>query len=158
MEWNCLSMCVVCVSGVLKVIVQKQWSRQVASVSSVSTLDTFFQKKREIRITLQLVPLNSGGFLEARDGRALEFTSDKALKPTSLVLDHLSDPPLRHDALIGGAEKKRKEKGTLFWSQCFCYPIEHRASSSATVMLQNPGEARGGRQQGGGPRIESLWP
>eukprot|EP00983_Pelagomonas_calceolata_P122626 1160924-Pelagomonas_calceolata.AAC.2 len=25
-------------------------------------------------------------------------------------------------------------------------------------MLRNPGQARGGRQQGGGPRIESLWP
>eukprot|EP00983_Pelagomonas_calceolata_P126420 1161301-Pelagomonas_calceolata.AAC.20 len=30
--------------------------------------------------------------------------------------------------------------------------------SSATVMLQNPGQARGARQQGGGPRIKSLWP
>eukprot|EP00983_Pelagomonas_calceolata_P045296 1139658-Pelagomonas_calceolata.AAC.1 len=31
-------------------------------------------------------------------------------------------------------------------------------SSSATVMLRNPGQAQGGRQQGGGPRIEPLWP
>eukprot|EP00983_Pelagomonas_calceolata_P098384 1158342-Pelagomonas_calceolata.AAC.9 len=32
------------------------------------------------------------------------------------------------------------------------------SSSSATVMLRSPGQARGGRQQGGGPLIESLWP
>eukprot|EP00983_Pelagomonas_calceolata_P029478 923967-Pelagomonas_calceolata.AAC.2 len=25
-------------------------------------------------------------------------------------------------------------------------------------MLRSPGQARGGRQQGGGPRVESLWP
>eukprot|EP00983_Pelagomonas_calceolata_P090371 1157410-Pelagomonas_calceolata.AAC.14 len=31
-------------------------------------------------------------------------------------------------------------------------------SSSATAMLRSPGEARGGQQQGGGPRSESLWP
>eukprot|EP00983_Pelagomonas_calceolata_P037685 1136466-Pelagomonas_calceolata.AAC.2 len=36
--------------------------------------------------------------------------------------------------------------------------LEHRASSSATVMSWNPGQAQGGRQQGGGPQIESLWP
>eukprot|EP00983_Pelagomonas_calceolata_P065715 1148702-Pelagomonas_calceolata.AAC.6 len=38
---------------------------------------------------------------------------------------------------------------------CLC---RDRASSSATVMLRSPGQARGGRQQGGGPRIEFLWP
>eukprot|EP00983_Pelagomonas_calceolata_P027698 869584-Pelagomonas_calceolata.AAC.1 len=27
-----------------------------------------------------------------------------------------------------------------------------------TVMLRSPGQARGGRQQGGGPWIKSLWP
>eukprot|EP00983_Pelagomonas_calceolata_P057911 1145269-Pelagomonas_calceolata.AAC.1 len=31
-------------------------------------------------------------------------------------------------------------------------------SSSATVMLRSLGQARGGQQQGGGLRIESLWP
>eukprot|EP00983_Pelagomonas_calceolata_P113733 1160014-Pelagomonas_calceolata.AAC.9 len=37
--------------------------------------------------------------------------------------------------------------------------VHHRAlSSAATVMLRNPGQTRGGRQQGGGPWIESLWP
>eukprot|EP00983_Pelagomonas_calceolata_P038688 1136871-Pelagomonas_calceolata.AAC.1 len=34
--------------------------------------------------------------------------------------------------------------------------LNQRASSSATVMLRSPSQARGGRQQGG-PRIESLW-
>eukprot|EP00983_Pelagomonas_calceolata_P078316 1154231-Pelagomonas_calceolata.AAC.2 len=38
----------------------------------------------------------------------------------------------------------------------YCEDTLEQASSSATVMSWSPGQARGGRQQGGGPRIESL--
>eukprot|EP00983_Pelagomonas_calceolata_P018886 593875-Pelagomonas_calceolata.AAC.1 len=53
----------------------------------------------------------------------------------------------------------------LLMKGCTSYPAwrpsissASRASSSATVMLRNHGQAQGGRQQGGGTQINSLWP
>eukprot|EP00983_Pelagomonas_calceolata_P077320 1153812-Pelagomonas_calceolata.AAC.1 len=34
---------------------------------------------------------------------------------------------------------------------------QHSQSSLANVMLRSPGQAQGGQQQGGSPRMESLW-
>eukprot|EP00983_Pelagomonas_calceolata_P083785 1156230-Pelagomonas_calceolata.AAC.2 len=36
--------------------------------------------------------------------------------------------------------------------------IKEKRIPRATIMIRSPGQARGERQQGGGPRIESLWP
>eukprot|EP00983_Pelagomonas_calceolata_P072911 1151922-Pelagomonas_calceolata.AAC.1 len=79
--------------------------------------------------------------------------------PTSHLLCVCVLGVLSRSVLAHWVDNDAREGGEYVAWLCYsCMNAYPQASSSATVMFRNPGQARGGQQQGGGPRIESLWP
>eukprot|EP00983_Pelagomonas_calceolata_P022624 712092-Pelagomonas_calceolata.AAC.1 len=58
------------------------------------------------------------------------------------------------------AEVDYKRFAEPFWGGTHYTVLGHpmRTWHETSSVQLNPGQARGGREQGGGPRIESLWP